>query len=182
MKKIFLLFLIAILLVGCGNEGSPPKDSNPESANNIVDDASDDVDEDEEGIEAYVFETKGVEIAMNAQVAPIIESLGEYKEFFEAESCAFQGMEKTYTYDGFDLYTYEIDGVDSVASISFLDDSVKTQEGIYLYSSLDDMIDAYGDDYEESLGLYTYVQGDSELAFLVDNDEVVSIEYIAVTE
>ena len=75
-----------------------------------------------------------------------------------------------------------IDGVDSVASISFLDDSVKTQEGIYLYSSLDDMIDAYGDDYEESLGLYTYVQGDSELAFLVDNDEVVSIEYIAVTE
>lgn len=182
MKKILLLFLIAVLLVGCGSEGRPPEGSNPEPVNSGVEEQDGDESDIEEVVEAYVFETKGVEIAMNAQVAPIIEMLGEYKEFFEAESCAFQGMEKTYTYDGFDLYTYEIDGVDSVASISFLDDSVKTQEGIYLYSSLDDVLDAYGDDYEESLGLYTYVQGDSELTLLIDNDEVVSIEYIAVTE
>ena len=177
MKKICLLILMSVLLVGCSGGETTPNNKSTDQVNNV----SDNVNEDDV-VESYVFETNGVEIAMNAEVTPIIEKLGESKEFFEAESCAFQGMEKTYTYNGFDLYTYEIDGVDSVASISFLDDSVKTQEGIYLYSSLDEVIDAYGDDYEESPGLYTYELGDSKLTFLIENDEVVSIEYIAITE
>lgn len=176
MKKIFLLLLISILLVGCSNGDNTPVVPKEQADNTMV-------DKDNEEIQnAYIFEINGVEIPMNVEVAPIIEQLGDSKEYFEAESCAFQGMEKTYTYDGFEIYTYEIEGVDSVASISLLDDSVKTKEGIYLYSSLEDVKSAYGDDYEESLGLYTYILGDSKLSFLIDKEEVVSIEYIAITK
>ncbi|MDR7870516.1 MAG: hypothetical protein RIN55_06645 [Tissierellaceae bacterium] len=177
MKKIWLLLLLSVFLVGCSGGETAGNNTPVEPVNSV----SEDINE-VELAETYVFVANGVEIAMNAEVTPVLEKLGESKEYFEAESCAFQGMERTYTYDGFELYTYEIDGVDSVASISFLDDSVKTQEGIYLFSTLDEVLDAYGDNYEENLGLYTYVQGDSKLTFLVDNDEVVSIEYIAITE
>lgn len=41
------------------------------------------------------------------------------------------------------------------------------------------MIEAYGDDYTEGFGLYTYTKGSSGLSFLVVNNEVVSIEYKA---
>lgn len=180
MKKTCFILMIAILsvsLVACGGGDNTP--NQPQQTGNTI---SDPVDHNDDESNGYIFETKDVEIAMNAEVAPILEKLGDSKEYFEAESCAFQGMEKTYTYDGFQLYTYEIEGVDSVASISFLDDSVKTKEGIYLYSSLEEVLEAYGDEYEESLGLYTYILEDSKLSFLIDNEEVVSIEYIAITE
>lgn len=180
MKKIIILVLISVLLVGCGN-GDNTSDA-PNTPKQIVANVEAHVDDDGGELNEFVFETKEVAIAMNAEVAPIVEKLGDSKGYFEAESCAFQGMEKTYTFDGFDLYTYEIDGIDSVASISFLDDNVKTKEGVYLYSSLEEILDAYGDDYEENLGLYTYVLGDSKLNFLIDNNEVVAIDYIAVTE
>ena len=91
-------------------------------------------------------------------------------------------MDKVYTYSGFELHTYEIDGVDYVASILFLDDSVSTKEGIYLYCSLDDVLSAYGDSYTKGLGLYTYELDKSQISFLIENDEVVSIEYNMATE
>ncbi|WBW98594.1 hypothetical protein [Oceanirhabdus sp. W0125-5] len=103
-------------------------------------------------------------------------------DYFEAPSCAFEGMGKVYTYSGFELHTYEISGVDYVAGVIFLDDSVSTKEGIYLYSKLDEVLEAYGQNYTESNGLYTYKLDKHKISFLVENDEVVSIEYMATAE
>lgn len=65
---------------------------------------------------------------MNEKAAPILEKLGEPMEYFEAESCAFEGLDKIYTYSGFELHTYEMKGTDYVASVMFLDDSVSTKK------------------------------------------------------
>lgn len=181
MKKLsIVLILLILLLVGCSNGGEntsvSPEDS---SAAADVQEANDIQEAKSEG---YVFEYKGVAIPMHKEAAPILESLGDNMDYFEAESCAFQGMEKVYTYSGFELYTYEADGTDYVAAVIFLDDSVGTKEGIYLYSSLDDILKAYGDNYTEELGLYTYELNKSKISFLIENNEVTSIEYTAVPE
>jgi len=91
-------------------------------------------------------------------------------------------MEKVYTYSGFEIHTYELDGVDYVLSVVFLDDSVATKEGIYLYSDLNSMLEAYGDDYTKTNNQYTYTSGSSQLNFIIENDEVASIEYMAIIE
>ena len=54
--------------------------------------------------------------------------LGEPMHYFEAPSCAFEGMDKIYSYSGFEFTTYTKDNVDYIASIVFLDDTVTTRE------------------------------------------------------
>jgi len=175
MKKIkrvsILLLAVFMLLAGCSNAtdntgtGNVPQGQQGSS----------------EGSEpGFVFEAKGVTIAMNAKVEPIISKLGEPQNYFEADSCAIEGKEKVYTYNGFEIHTYEIGGVDYVLSVVFLDDSVSTKEGLYLYSDLDSMLKAYGENYTKNNNQYTYTSGKSQLNFIVENDEVASIEYMAI--
>lgn len=179
------MIVLNLLIVGCNKSTEVNKDVYQDHQTEKINTekevaASEPIKEAEEV--SYVFEIEGIEIAMHAEVAPILKRLGESMAFFEAESCAYQGMEKIYTYNGFELYTYEIDGIDYVASVIFLDDTVTTKEGVYLYMTLEQVVDAYGDDYTENLGLYTYELQEGTISFLIDNNEVVSIEYIAIRE
>jgi hypothetical protein len=163
MKKLFLIILALMLLAGCSKAENTSTKPGGEA-------------------KGYAFETKGVTIAMHSEIAPILKSLGKEKDYFEAKSCAFPGLEKTYTYNGFELHTYESNGKDMVAAVIFLDDTVSTKEGIALNSSLNDVIKAYGDKYVKNLGLYTYTKDKSKIAFLVENDKVTSIEYTALAD
>ncbi|HZX21347.1 MAG TPA: hypothetical protein VFF25_03035 [Clostridia bacterium] len=182
MKRTGLLLLILIiLLTGCGGKENTSKGLDTNKDNGVQADLPKKPDNDKE-FKGYVFEHNGIIIAMNEKAAPIVERLGEPTEYFEAESCAFEGLDKIYTYGGFELHTYEMNGIDYVASVMFLDDSVATRKGVYLYCDLDDVLSMYGSDYTKNLGLYTYKLDKSKISFLIENDKVVSIEYIAVTE
>jgi len=119
---------------------------------------------------------------MNVDVAPIIEALGEPVEYFEAPSCAFQGLDKIYYYNGFELSTYPLEDKDMISTVNFLDDSVTTEQGIYLGASLEEVIAAYGEDYIQELSSYTYNLNDTNLTFIVEADAVISITYFAVVE
>src|SRR5659263_78431 len=144
MKKVGLLLIVIIfLLVGCSGVKTAETGDIKTSDHASV-------------AQGYIFESNGIAIAMNEKTDPILKSLGDAKEYFEAESCAFQGMDKTYTYNVFELHTYEIDKIDYVASVIFLDDSVSTKEGISLNADLTDVIKAYGDKYTNESNLYTY--------------------------
>ena len=51
----------------------------------------------------------GITIAMNEKAAPILGHLGSS---IILGRVAFEGLDKIYTYSGFELHTYEIEGVD----------------------------------------------------------------------
>ncbi len=129
----------------------------------------------------YTFQANSITVAMNAKAADLVDKLGEY-EYFEAPSCAFQGMDKTYTYAGFELMTYEQDKVDYVLSITLRDDSLTTPEGVTIGSSLADVKTAYGDDFTQDENSYQYKKGSTFLTFIVEDDAVTSVEYKADTE
>lgn len=182
MKKIGLLLIVLILLLtGCGGGENASGNLDDNGDNSMPVGSINELDDDKES-KGYVFEYNGTTIAMNEKAESILEDLGEPIDYFEAESCAFEGLDKIYTYSGFELNTYEIDGVDYVASVLLLDDSVSTKEGIYLYSNLNDVLSTYGNNYTKNLGMYTYELNKSKISFLIENDEVVSIEYTAITE
>ncbi|MDD4680124.1 MAG: hypothetical protein PHP79_04430 [Clostridia bacterium] len=164
MKKSILVILLASILLaaGCGPGGQAQGDTQKES---------------------FVFEYNGVEINLHADAATIIEELGEPMDYFEAESCAFQGLDKTYFYGGFELTTYPKDSdTDCVSVIYFNDDSVSTREGIYIGSPEADVVEAYGDDYTGGGGSYTYTQDEGSIMFVIEDGAVASITYQAIVE
>ena len=174
MKKnlllaLVMLVLMAFALTGCSdNNGGDPSG-----------DTDGDVTAEKNG---YAFESNGVEILMFAQAEDVLSALGEENTYFEAESCAFQGMDKIYTYNGFEVRTNEIDQKDYITSVMLIDDTVATPEGVSLFMTKADMVAAYGEDFTEDMGLCTYVKGKSTLSFLIQDDEIVSIEYCGVAD
>ena len=183
MKKIFLFIFVAMLLTGCGAKEEPidNKDNidNPVQKENESEQKQDDIVKEPSG---FSFGHNDVSIYMNTDVIPVIDALGESLHYFEAESCAFKGLDKFYTYPGFEITTYPLDGMDYISAVNLMDDTVSTPEGIYLGATVDDMIAAYGDDYTESSGSYTYKKDDSKLQFITKDDEVIAITYLAEVE
>lgn len=130
----------------------------------------------------YVFQAGGAVIGMNEDSEPILAALGNWSDYFEAESCAFQGLDKTYSYPGFELYTYPKGDRDMVNSITLLDDSVSTPEGIRIGSAEADITAAYGDGYVLENGVYQYTKDKSILSIFTTGGVVDGIEYTAITE
>ena len=125
----------------------------------------------------YVFDA-GKTISINMPSDAFLKDLGDPVSYFESESCAFQGLDKTYTYKDFVITTYPKDDVDYVFSIELLNDVVTTPEGAYIGMSADDVKALYPEGpTEESDKALQYVDGDSKLSFILDNGEVSSICY-----
>jgi hypothetical protein len=190
MKKLKLIIILAlaVMLVGCSNSGKKDDQSNGtdngSAQGSDTADTADSKDASSQGVQkdGYMFASKDVTIPMNVDAAPIIEKLGDPIEKLEAPSCAFQGMDKIYNYGSFELDTYPNDGADYVSSVDFKDDTVSTPEGICIGSTLADVEAAYGKDYTEESGLYTYIKGDSKLTFIIKDDAVEAITYLANVE
>ena len=129
----------------------------------------------------FVFQSGETLIGMNEDSAAALSELGAWSNYAETTSCAFKGLDKTYSYPGFDLYTYPLNGTDNVNSIYFTDDSAATAEGIRIGSTKEEMEAAYGTDYTEEFGVYIYTKDDSTLSFIVTDGIVESVEYTAIT-
>jgi len=166
MKKTMkIIAMIAILgttlflLTGCGEKEETKGDK--EKGENEV---------------AYKVTYKGVDITPGVTFKE--GAISEEPGVMELQSCAFDGADRVYTYEGVELTVSEMKGVATVYSVYFLDETVQTKEGVSISDGKSKMIEAYGEDYEQMMSKYTYQSGDIELAFIVENDIIISIEYI----
>lgn len=179
MKKLAVLLAAAMLMAGCGSSSAETTAAATSAAAEAQTIAAAG-EQQAAASDGYVFTVDGTTIAMNAEAAPILEKLGKEKNYFESASCAFEGLDKEYTYNGFVLKTYPLNDVDYVASITLQDDTVATPEGIAIGSELADVTAVYGDSSSDTK--CEYVKGDSQLLILLENGVVTSIQYVAITE
>jgi hypothetical protein len=187
LNKVVLISLILTfcLLAGCGGSpeagvgAGPPDESyaaDTEPADTGPADTSDTGGAESES--AFIFMTNQTEIAPGGNFAPVLTALGEPTDIFEAPSCAFDGVDRIYYYPGFVINTFPDQGADCVLSVYFTDDSVETQEGIYLGASYDDLISVYGEGLINEAGdMLRFVRGETSLTFLLDGDTVRDISY-----
>jgi len=185
MKKLALVLLMALVVIGCGKEkaGDDVNNNQPtpvESQNNQGSETKEDGKNDTNKVtepKGYVFEYNGVKIGMDMEAAPIIFALGDADTYFEAPSCAFEGLDKTYGYGSFEIDTYEQDGKDYISTVFFCDDLIETPEGVCLFETKADMIKAYGEGFKEEFGMLVYEKDGMKLKFILEGEEITSIEY-----
>ena len=125
----------------------------------------------------YYFIYKDYYILLNDDYERVAAKIGKANDTFEIPSCAFEGIDKMFYYDGFYITTYPAGEKDFIISITLTGENIKTPEGVGPGMGFDDMIKAYGDDYRKNFDLYSYEKGDVELAFLFENDMVADINY-----
>jgi len=201
MKKAYCLFILiifaALALTACAESDAtvpvpplpPPEiqfvpedksDSNePPSPTSNENSAPDEVITDEpQAPPVFFFKIGDTIVDLNENITYVIAGAGEPIGVLELPSCAFDGMDRVFRYPGADLYTYPVGGDDFVYNIAFFDSTARTAEGgIRLGLSLQDVLDAYGDDYELDSGMYTFTRGLTVLEFLIDDDTVIGITY-----
>lgn len=133
-----------------------------------------------DGAEAFVFTYNDISIAMNADVAPVIEALGEPKSCTEQASCAFEGTEKTYSYGSFSITTYPNDGKDCISGLWFTDDQVATEEGVRIGDPQSKVEQIYKPEEMSGCNAYVLTRGKTMLFLYVTDGVVSSIQYNAI--
>ena len=173
------------MLTACGGNNTKTIDgtvnnsvTSTENGNEVEEVADVVADQSSASAKGYTFEYNGVVIEIDAEASQYTDALGEPVSYFEAASCAFEGLDKMYTYSSFEIDTYPTDDVDYVSTVIFKDDSIETPEGVRIGSSVDDVIAKYGDDYTEDIGQMIYEKDGMTLTFITTADNTVaSIEY-----
>ena len=173
MKKAILVLLAVLMaaalcacgektISGGGDNGGGDQDVSAPSA----------------GAGGYVFVANGVNVEIDAKMADIEASLGDPKSYFESQSCAFGELDKVYTYSGFRIDTYQINGVDYISDVIFTDDTISTPEGLAIGDSIAKAKEVYGEPTTEDGSRLVYENGKMKLVCLLEGDTIKTIEYL----
>ena len=171
MKKLLALVLALIMvlsLAACGTpepttpQGTTPNVGNPGDPN------------------AYHFTYNGTDIRLNGDMEAILNALGEPKSYTEETSCAFEGLDKTYKYDSFVIQTYPKADRDYVYMFWFLDDLVKTPEGVKIGDTQAAVEAAYGSDAYNGRNAYILKKDTYSMTVILNEGVVSSIQYTIV--
>lgn len=125
----------------------------------------------------YTFTAGITQIAIDADVAPILASLGAWRDYAESTSCAFEGLDKVYSYAGFEIQTYPMGEKDYVYMILLYDDTVATEKGIRIGAAKDAVLEAYGTPNQQTETALTYNAKGMYLQFILRDGAVTSIQY-----
>jgi hypothetical protein len=169
-KIIFLIVSITIIVVAVGlimkNSKEKTKESNTENSKSNT---------------AFSVKYRGEEIVPGTEFS--VNKIDEEANISEIPSCAFDGIDKIYTYKNFEIIVASVNGKDTIYSVYFDNDEMETTEGVKVTDTKDHMIEKYGTDYEQKLGnKYIYLNGNVELSFIIESDIITAIEYTLVTE
>lgn len=181
MKRKFLLLVLAVLMVvtlcACGPNGDPSTSENPDSTADPSGSTT--------TANGYGFQVTGsngtVTLYADMDFSTVVSALGDHANYFEAPSCAFNGLDKIYTYSNFEVHTYPDGKADRISMILILNDLVSTPEGISIGSTQAEMENAYGTGYTQSGSAYTYTKDNMKLTFLITEGSITSIEYDSLT-
>ena len=181
MKKIlFLLTCCAVVaLAGCGGDDEKVIDGTKTPTTGAAQNNQEDEVKQPEVTKSngYVFTYDGADVKIDTDAAQYVAKFGEPASYYESPSCAFDNLDKFYTYHGFEIDTYYSDGKDLVLNVVLLDDTVSTVEGLSIGDAQDKVATVYGEPTEKTDNSATYKKDNMKLVFIFKDGAVAAIEY-----
>ena len=168
---VAVLAALCLIQVGCGSE-SKKEEAGSGAASSSA--SSESKQENASSGDGYQLDFNGTQVVLGAEMAPVADKLGKPTKYFESQSCAYQGLDKVYTYGGVIIRTYPENDVDYVLNIELKDDSVSTVEGISIGDAKAKVKEAYGEPTSTTDTSDVFVKGSSKLSIIYGNDGNVS--------
>lgn len=169
LKAAVAVFMLCAGLTACKADGSGGYGSL--AADNTLQASLNDVG-------SFIFSYNGIDMKPGNVISQYIDSLGVPDGgYYEAKSCAFDGMDKFWYYDSFTLQAYQKNGEDLLYSVTFMDDTVKTERGLKLGDSKYKMLAEYGEAQHIESNMYTYLSDGIAIEFGLEEDTIRSIIY-----
>lgn len=144
MKKIAAIFLaltMVLTLCACGSAETPDVTEPPQNANQNTGSTTP---------VGYTFTYNGYQFGVDMIADDVLANLGEPKDEYTSESCAFGGEDTVYYYNSIQVSTNNEYGYERIYSIYLEDDLVSTEEGISVGSTAEDVKSAYGEPGDKS--------------------------------
>lgn len=129
--------------------------------------------------DTFTFTYNGISIDMNMEATPVIQALGEPENYTEQPSCAFDGLDKTYSYGSFSISTYPKDGAEYIYQLWFTDDQIATAEGVRIGDPESKVEQIYNPDDLWGCGAYILTRGETTLTIIATDGVVSSIQYMS---
>lgn len=134
--------------------------------------------EENENHKGYTLRYMGRIYAVDEPVAGALDALGEPQSYYEAPSCAFEGLDKIYTYANITIDTYpDADKNDLISCISLKDDTITTREGAMIGMFENEIRALYGDPTSDEGAKWVYEKDGMKLNFIFRDGKVALIEY-----
>lgn len=130
-----------------------------------------------------VISFRGQAYKLLEDASGLLQILGDDCQYSEAESCVYDGMDKTFDFGNLCVYTIPSAEADLLDGLDVYDDSVTTARNISVGATREEVLLAYGPQAGEESDLVYNTSGDisrlgdPKLTFLMENDLVVAISY-----
>ncbi len=167
MKKLLCISVVCLLLLSLLSCGTTPAEATDIAAGIFT---------------PSVGDTK---LVLGAEADASLAALGEARDYSESPSCAFEGLDKLYIYDGLRIETAPMkgDGKEYLYSVALTDDSHTTSKGIAIGADKEavkaayDGAEGYTSEVRDNEILCISSNGAYSLQFLFRSDRVTGIVY-----
>lgn len=163
MKKATALILASLMLLAlcaCGGDGAKTDENDKQSY-------TPDYGE-------FYFEANGVKFGIMDYADEVLEKLGEPQGTFESNSCAYQGKDEFYYYDGFEVMVNEIDGAKRITGITLADDTISNPQGVVIGMDINEALGLMGDGFTQSGDVYKFIAGSTMFRLKAGDDGTVA--------
>ena len=116
---------------------------------------------------------KHANILLNTAMSEASKILGSTTDYSEAPSCNYDGLDKVFTYDKVNIYTYPHPSGDIINEIEINDEAIMTDKGIApIGKTIDEVKAVYGEPTEVEGVTYKYTDGNCYTYFYAENGVV----------
>ena len=130
----------------------------------------------------YSLTVEGESFRCMDNITQVTAALGEGYDYAEGKSCAYDGLDQTYTYETATFYTSPLEEGDMVSEIYTNSPQVQTEAGIAVGATRDEVVAAYGEPDSDDGSLMVYrgpgeagTADGADLCFELTGDEVTGI-------
>ena len=136
----------------------------------------------EKNIDEYYFTYNAIDLKPGIIFNNVSVSLEEYNNTYSESSNYNESSANIYEYDDFEIETYyDETGIEKIYSIRLTNQEQKTNEGIKIGDTIDNMLKTYGDNYEKiDDNTYLYNISKTNITFTINDNLITDIVYYLI--